>query len=118
MSVVRITQNTNWTELKSETFHSNFTASMRGQRDALFNMINDNIDAGVTAIVNIYQSADECMRSRSTLKTRNVNATQNAVWWDAECDSKKAQKYSLLRKFRNSNVSTDLTALHYLPKYV
>ncbi len=73
-----------------------------------FEMIHSNVESGVNALTEIYQSAAECMRSCSRLP-RAINDTKTyAKWWDVECDSMKSRKNTLLRKFRLTDSHADL----------
>ncbi len=75
----------------------------------MLNSITADVDSGVTALVNIYHTAADCMRSRNMVK-RDGNSVNQAIWWDAECGTMKCRKYELLRNFRVTNLRTDLLA--------
>lgn len=98
-----------WSTRRSETFISNFTIAVREQREHIITLINTSVDAGVNALVNIYQSAADCMRIRNR-QSRTDTVNQNAIWWDAECETMKSHKYALLRIFRATDNRADLQA--------
>ena len=63
--------------------------------------INDN--EAIEIIISLYTSAAEAMTKR--FKPSKPN--DQPPWWDRECQELKQRKYSLLRKFRLSNLNAD-----------
>ena len=68
----------------------------------MLDTIDSNVNSAVDLITAIYQDAGKCM-----LVNFRYFSSQ-PPWWDDECDYLKSVKYIALRKFRSSNLESDL----------
>ena len=67
------------------------------------NLITTNIEAAIDKINAVYYEAGKKM-----LLLPNYKRSLQPLWWDEQCDNLKKQKYTYLRKFRASNLPSDL----------
>ncbi len=83
-----------------------FVLTLRGLLHSRYNTLLDTIDSNVNSAVDlitaIYQDAGKCM----LVNFRYFSSQPH--WWDDECDYLKSVKYIALRKFRSSNLESDL----------
>lgn len=93
-----------WNESLRETF--------RGQFETMFNdfytSVNDtNVLEKRSEFEQIFKTVGKCMKQRQTNKTDTKRHTQ-PEWWDNDCDIAKSTKYRSLRRFRLTNMNSDL----------
>ena len=92
--------------LKDNTFLERFNVIYNELRDVIFDSIQNNINDCVQTIVNLYQTAAECMRIKG--RSKSINKKLKEPWCDQQCEYLKKEKYKALRCFKRTNDAHDL----------
>ena len=89
-------------DLKDQFLHS-FREQLINIRTELIQNVPENIDNGTEMITCLYTSAAASLPKRFQAREHN----EQQPLWDREFQELKQRKYSLLRKFRLSNLDDD-----------
>ena len=94
-----------WNEGLKDNFLRLFREKLARSRQNISLQINQNVDAAINLITDIYTSSVKCMLK----STKTKGLPSQPPWWDVTCYDLKQQKYSALRRFRKSNTTSYLT---------
>ena len=85
--------------------HEVFNSKLTEVSENILQNIVISANSGIQSIVDLYQStAITCgLKRKKHHKTENCSKPQ---WWDTECSLAKQGKYSLLRRFKWSNLES------------
>ena len=92
-----------WKEDRKDIFLLSFREKLANVSTKLTQNIHNNINEPIKIIIGLYTSASATMTKRFTPSKPNDQPS----WWDRACQELKQRKYSLLRKFRLSNLNAD-----------
>ena len=92
-----------WQERFADVFRVNINTLLNENCNIIMNLITTNIEAAIDKINAVYYEAGKNM-----LLLPNFKRSLQPLWWDEQCDNLKKQKYTYLRKFRASNLASDL----------
>ena len=95
-----------WKEDRKDNFISTFREKLLTVSTILTQSINDNINEAVKMIISLYTSSATSM----TMKLKQSKPNDQPPWWGRECQELKQRKYSMLRKFRLSDLNADFQA--------
>ena len=92
-----------WKEDRKDIFLLSFREKLANVNTKLTQNTHYYINEAIKIIIGLYTSASATMTKRFTPSKPN----DQPPWWDRECQELKQRKYSLLRKFRLSNLNAD-----------
>jgi len=98
-----------WKSTFQGEFAENFRTNIRSQFNKIVSCIAENVDLGVQCILEVYKLSAQKMRVRRVVHTNARGDQTQPAWWDNECEQAKSCKYSLLRRFRWSNIADDFS---------
>ena len=95
-----------WQNIKANEYLTNMNQLLTDNIDTFNGFLNEMNVEGANSLINeCIVKASACMSySKSNFKHNLVQPQ----WWDNECNDLKIKKYSLLRKFHQSNSNCDL----------
>ena len=93
-----------WNEGLKDNFLRLFREKLARSRQNISLQINQNVDVAINLITDIYTSSAKCMLK----STKTKGLPSQPPWWNVTCNDLKQQKYSALRRFRKSNITSDL----------
>ena len=92
-----------WNEGLKDNFLRLFREKLARSRQNISLQINQNVDVAINLITDIYTSSAKCMPK----STKTKGLPSQPPWWNVTCNDLKQQKYSALRRFRKSNITSD-----------